>query len=265
MDKQKLKPEQIYKISFLCFYIIPIITISFKLIYGLYHETIIEIWFVILLLVVTAIIFFLPKLTKLQKERLIYLLVSAIVVFFALGALGYEAKYIIVDFAGMDLLFRIPYIIMFTLLIIQIVCIVIFNYNKDKTKDNEIVVNININKGLFLLMGIMVFLGYLISIVIKLFTEAESNYIEFELSILLGYILFYLGLILLMRFQFKQDLKTSLINSLFFVPFLSIGLALGIMFFNESFMFFKLTTLIIGIINLSLYIINLSTLRNKST
>ena len=111
----------------------------------------------------------------------------------------------------------------------------------------------------------MVFLGYLISIVIKLFTEAESNYIEFELSILLGYILFYLGLILLMRFQFKQDLNTSLINSLFFVPFLSIGLALGIMFFNESFMFFKLTTLIIGIINLSLYIINLSTLRNKST
>jgi hypothetical protein len=38
---------------------------------------------------------------------------------------------------------------------------------------------------------------------------------------------------------------------------MSIGFAIGIMFFNESFVFFKLTTVISGIVNLVLYLLNL--------
>src|SRR5690606_20914993 len=117
------------------FYIIPIITIFFKLIYGIYSETLMEIWFLGLLLIITVIIFLLPKLTKLNKERLIYLSVSAIIFFFGLGAVGFETTYVIVDFSDTELLLKVPYIIMFIVLAIQLVSILILSYYyKSKTK-----------------------------------------------------------------------------------------------------------------------------------
>lgn len=261
-NKHILTPSLIYKISFLSFYIIPIITIFFKLIYGIYSETLMEIWFLGLLLIITVIIFLLPKLTKLNKERLIYLSVSAIIFFFGLGAVGFETTYVIVDFSDTELLLKVPYIIMFIVLAIQLVSILILSYYyKSKTKLREITVNIKMNSTLYLMMGIMIVLGYLVSIVVKLILHIEFKYIEFEISILLGYILLHLGIVLLSKFQFKQNIKEGLFNSLFFIPIMSIGFAIGIMFFKESFIFFKLTTLICGTVNFALYLMNLYVLR----
>ena len=118
-------------------------------------------------------------------------------------------------------------------------------------------ISITMNKTLYMMMGIMVVLGYSSSLVIKRVLNVELKYIDFELSILSGYVFFYLGLVLLSKFQFKQNLKESFTNSLFFLPIMSIGFAIGIMFFNESFVSFKLTTVICGIVNLMLYLLNL--------
>src|SRR5690606_23418622 len=207
-------------------------------------------------------ILLLPKITKQNKERLIYLLVSGIIFFFGLGAIGFKTTYIIADFSEIELLFKIPYIIMFIILVMQLVCILVLSYYyKSKTKLRDISVNIKMNSTLYLMMGIMIVLGYLVSIVVKLILHIEFKYIEFEISILLGYILLHLGIVLLSKFQFKQNIKEGLFNSLFFIPIMSIGFAIGIMFFKESFIFFKLTTLICGTVNFALYLMNLYVLR----
>jgi hypothetical protein len=258
MHKHNLTLSQFYKISFLLFYLIPIITIVFKLFFGMYNETVMEIWVLSLLLIITIVIFLFPKLTKVNKERLIYLSVSAIIFFFGLGAIGFETTYVIVDFSGTEFLLKLPYIIMLLVLVLQLTFITILSYyHKNSTKQKEINMSITMNKTLYMMMGIMVVLGYLSSIVIKLVLNVELKYIDFELSTLSGYVFLYFGLVLLSKFQFKQNLKESFTNSLFFIPIMSIGFAIGIMFFNESFVFFKLTTVISGIVNLVLYLLNL--------
>jgi hypothetical protein len=261
MHKKSLALSQLYKISFLMFYIIPLITIIFKVIYGEYVQTLFEIWFLILLLFLTAIVFLAPRLDKTNKIKIIYLLVSIVVLFFGLGAIGFEAKYIIIDFEDLTIVTKIPYILMFSILIIQLITLSILRY---KSNDNYVVpsINININETLYIMMGIMVILGYLLSILTKVILVIETQYIIHELSILSSYILLYLGLFLLIKFNFKLSTKNSLIQSLFFIPILSIGFALGILLFDESFVFFKLSTFIIGIINMLLFLINQYVIKN---
>lgn len=258
LHKQNVTLHQIYKISFLSFYIIPVITILCKLIFGLYSETLMEVWFLGLLLIITVVILLLPKITKQNKERLIYLLVSVIIFFFGLGAIGFKTTYIIADFSEIELLFKIPYIIMFIILVMQLVCILVLSYYyKSKTKLRDISINIKMNKTLYLMMGIMVVLGYLVSIIVKLILHIEFKYVGFEISFLLGYVILYIGFLLLSKFQFKQNVKEGLFNALFFIPIMSIGFAIVILFFKESFVLFKLTTLICGAVNFVLYLMNL--------
>lgn len=128
--------KRIYQISFLSFYLIPLITIIVKLINKSYQESLLEVWFLGLLLILTAIIFLLPKITRINKKRIVYGVVLLIVFFFGLGAIGFEADYIVVDFSDISWALRTPYIIMFVIDVILLLGILWLSYRHKEQKLN---------------------------------------------------------------------------------------------------------------------------------
>lgn len=265
MHSKTFSLSQLYKILFLLFYIIPILSIGIKLIYGMYDESIAEVWFLGILLMLTAIIFVLPNLTKDNKEKTTYLLVSMIIFIFGLGAIGFKTEYLLVDFSEDAIYQKLPYIIMFGILCLQVIGIIIkINVDHKQTDHStEVMDNFRMNKVLYVMMSAMVILGYTASIILKRILSIEGKYINFELSVILGYVFLYGCLVIIARFQFKQSLCDALANALFFVPILSIGLGVGILLFNESFISFKLTILIIGSINMVFFMMNLYILKKR--
>ena len=256
---------QLYKISFLLFFIVPLVGIIIKTLNGMFEESIQEIWFLGFLLISSGIIYILPNINKQLKVRVMFFVISIIVFFFGLGALGFQTDYVIIDFSDESQSSKLLYILMFFILVIQFLCIAIYgfiNHKLDNHHDHS-VHHFVMNKGLYILMASLVLLSYITSIVVKLVTSTDNMYIHFDLGILFGYILLYIGLVLIARFQFKQSLTDASINALFFVPILSIGMGLGILLFRENFVYFKLTTVICGVVNLMIFVMNLIATRTK--
>jgi hypothetical protein len=261
MHQLDIKLNSLYKISFLFFYIIPVITIMIKLIYGFYVDSLMEIWFLGILFIDTFVFLSLTKIPKEARIKIIYVSISIIIFFFGLGAVGFESGLLGIDFSDTMMSYKLPYIIMLIIVSIQLIALIINGYAQGKTKHvKQITLNPRMNSMILRTMGVIVVSSYGISILLKGLIGVNPSYIMFELSVLSGYIILYLGLVFIARFEFKLSLKDSLTQALFFIPIMSIGLAIGILFFNESFVLFKLTTVITGVMNLILYL-TISTLK----
>jgi hypothetical protein len=256
---------QLYKISFVLFFIVPIVSVIIKTLNGMFKEGLQEIWFLAFLLISSGIIYALPNINKLLKARIMFFVISIIVFFFGLGAIGFQTDFVIVDFTDESRDNKLPYIFMFIILVIQFLSIAIHGYIEHKFDKIKYDSNYHfvMNKGLYIMMATMVVLSYVTSIVVKLITSTSDIYIHFDLGILLGYIFFYVSLTIIAKFQFKQSLSDASINALFFVPILSIGLGLGILLFQENFVYFKLTPIVCGTVNLLIFIMNLTLIRKK--
>lgn len=265
MHHKTFSLTQLYKISFVLFFIVPIVSVIIKSLNGMFKEGLQEIWFLGFLLISSGVIFVLPNINKPLKVRIMFFVISIIVFFFGLGAIGFQTDYIIIDFTDENQANKLPYIIMFVILIIQFLSIAIHGYIEHKFDKIKYDSNYHfvMNKGLYIMMATMVVLSYTSSIVVKLVTSTSGIYIHFDLGILLGYLFLYVCLIIIAKFQFKQSLSDASINALFFVPILSIGLGLGILLFRENFVYFKLTPIVCGSVNLLIFIMNIILIRKK--
>jgi len=236
-------------------------TIIVKLIYGIYVESLMEIWFLGILLITTIVFISLTKIAKEARMKMIYVSISIIIFFFGLGAIGFDSGFIGIDYSEIKMIYKLPYIIMLIILSFQLIAFIINGYAQRKTKQfKQITLSSSANPIILKIMGVIVVSSYSISILLKGLIGVNPSYIMFELSVLSGYIILYLGLVFIARFEFKSSLKDSFTQSLFFIPIMSVGLAVGILFFNESFVLFKLTTVISGVMNLMLYL-TISTLK----
>lgn len=122
----------IYKNLFALYLIVPLISIGYKLLRGNMAQVLYEVWFISVILILIGLIYII-KLSKQVKNFIASMIVITFVLFFGLGAIGFQTKYIIVDFSDMDILSRLPYIVMFVILCIQLLCLVLYKYFIDRT------------------------------------------------------------------------------------------------------------------------------------
>ena|GEM_PF-4862634 len=249
-----LKLRTLYNISFLLFYIIPLTSIFYKLFNSYYEDMLFDVIFLGTISLISLIFLKIPSIIN----SLIYFVISAIVFYIGFNALGLETRPINITFDNEAN--NAIYIILFIILCIQLLSLLVYTIYKRKTiyQPKKTFQNSKESYPVFYsYIFVFTLITYIISIITKTILDINIKYINFEISILLGYLFFYTSLVLLMRFLFKDNIINALKNAAFFISLFTIGIAIGILFFQEHFLQFKLTTLLIGTINLSFITFNI--------
>jgi hypothetical protein len=119
---------------FFTYYLIPLITIWIKLMNGDFETIMMEIWFLMMLIIITIISLILPV-QKYTKKVIRFSIISIIVLFFGLGAIGFVPRGIYIDFSEYNIYLRVPYFLMFVSLWLQLIILIMIHIKYDDNLD----------------------------------------------------------------------------------------------------------------------------------